>query len=58
MINFSVSHPPRALIFSARRKKKKKTSTVSIEGSVETASHPPFKAAVVVAGGCFIFTPT
>ena len=23
-----------------------------------TASRPPFKAAVVVAGGCFIFTPT
>ena len=25
---------------------------------METASRPPFKAAVVVAGGCFIFTPT
>ena len=48
MINFSVSRPPRALIFSAKRKKK--TSTVSMEGFVETASRPPFKAAVVVAG--------
>ena len=45
MINFSVSRPPRALIFSVRRKKKK-TSTVSMEGSVETASRPPF------GGGC------
>ena len=42
----------------AKKQNKKKTSTVSIEGSAETASRPPFKAAVVVAGSCFIFTPT
>ena len=47
----------RAHWFSAPGEKKK-TSTVSIEGSLETASRPPFKAAVVVAGSCFIFTPT
>ena len=68
----SLTHPPtsvfraqwlislflvlRAHWFSAPGEKK--TSTVSIEGSVETASRPPFKAAVVVAGSCFILTPT
>ena len=66
MINFFVSRPPRALIFSARRKKK---NTHCLNRGVRGDRFPsradredyappsPFKASVV-AGGCFIFTPT